>query len=64
MQTSAEAPAKEPQILTAAEPIELRRVAHGFGDLEVLAGLDSMPPPARSSGSSGPPGAASRPCSS
>ena len=40
MRTTAEAPAKEPRILS--EPIELRGVAHRFGALEVLAGLDAQ----------------------
>ena len=54
MRTSAEAPAKEPRILSdaepgantgherpAAEPIELRAVGHRFGSLEVIETLDA-----------------------
>jgi ABC-type nitrate/sulfonate/bicarbonate transport system ATPase subunit len=40
MRTTAEAPAKEPRILS--EPIELRAIAHAFGSLQVIAGLDAQ----------------------
>jgi NitT/TauT family transport system ATP-binding protein len=55
MRTTPEAPEKEPRILTA-EPIELRGVAHRFGALEVIGGLDVRVEPGEVVGLVGPSG--------